>query len=127
VVPFLTCFHKYIAQTVLGLISLQIYTIDVPNAVYQMRRVYVRKNKSGLIPTLTANMGTGGNNVPIVKTKHGIRKLTPRECLNAQGFPRDFVLPEVLSDSRLYKMAGNSVCVPVVRRIAENIAKAIIP
>lgn len=99
--------------------------IDDPNAVYQLRRTYVRKNKSGLIPTLTANMGTGGNNVPIIKTKYGIRKLTPRECFNAMGFPKDFILPEDLSDSRLYKMAGNSVCVPVVRRIAENIAQAI--
>lgn len=99
--------------------------IDDPNAVYQLRRVYVRKIKSGLIPTLTANMGTGGNNVPIIKTKYGIRELTPRECFNAMGFPKHFVLPEGLSDSRLYKMAGNSVCVTVVKRIAENIAEVI--
>ncbi len=99
--------------------------IDDSNAVYQLRRTYVRKNKSGLIPTLTANMGTGGNNVPIIKTRYGIRKLTPRECFNAMGFPNDFVLPKELSNSRLYKMAGNAVSVPVVRLIAENIAKAL--
>ena len=52
--------------------------IDDPNAVYQLRRVYVRKIKSGLIPTLTANMGTGGNNVPIIKTKSANKKSSPQ-------------------------------------------------
>ena len=68
-------------------------TIDDDNAVYQWRRTYVRKNKSGVVPTLTANQGTGGHNVCIVKTKHGIRKMTPHECFNTQGFPKNFKLP----------------------------------
>ena len=110
-----------------GVYEMLAAAIDDPNAIYQFRRTYVRKNKSGLIPTLTANMGTGGNNVPIVATKYGIRRMTPRECFYAMGFPKDFVLPEGLSDSRLYKMAGNSVCVTVVRRIAERIAEALNP
>ncbi|MFA6537750.1 MAG: DNA (cytosine-5-)-methyltransferase, partial [Patescibacteria group bacterium] len=50
------------------------------NTVYQWRRVYVRENKKGVCPTLTANMGTGGHNVPIIKDHKGIRKLTPLEC-----------------------------------------------
>ena len=58
------------------------------NSIYQWRRKYVRSNKSGVVPTLTANMGTGGHNVPIIKTKFGIRKLTPRETFNVQGFPK---------------------------------------
>lgn len=100
--------------------------MDDENAVYQWRRQYVRKNKSGLIPTLTANQGEGGHNVCLVKTKYGIRKMTPRECFNAQGFPQTFTLPNDLADCRLYKMAGNSVCVSVVYRIAKEIKKAII-
>ena len=99
--------------------------MDDPNAVYQWRRQYVRKNKSGVIPTLTANQGGGGHNVCLIPTKYGIRKMTPRECFNAQGFPSDFELPDDISDARLYKQAGNSVCVSVVRRIAENIAKTL--
>lgn len=95
------------------------------DAVYQWRRVYVRKNMSGVSPTLTANMGTGGHNVPLIKTKHGIRKLTPRECFNLQGFPESYVLPDDVSDGQLYKQAGNSVVVPVIKRIAQNIKKAI--
>lgn len=93
-------------------------------AIYQWRRKYVRQNKSGVVPTLTANQGEGGHNVCIVKTKYGLRKMTPRECFNAQGFPEDFKLPGKQSDARLYKQAGNSVCVPVIRRIAETMKKA---
>ena len=98
--------------------------IDHP-AIYQWRRKYVRQNKSGVVPTLTANQGEGGHNVCLVKTKHGIRKMTPRECFNTQGFPISFKLPEKVSDCRLYKQAGNSVCVPVIRRIAEAVAVAL--
>lgn len=97
--------------------------MDDDRAVYQWRRKYVRKNKSGVVPTLTANQGEGGHNVCIVKTIHGIRKMTPHECFNVQGFPSDFVLPKELSDAKLYKQAGNSVCVSVIKRIAEEIWK----
>lgn len=99
--------------------------MDDPNAIYQWRRKYVRKNKSGVVPTLTANQGEGGHNVCLIKTKNGIRKMTPHECFNTQGFPSDFKLPEDMSDARLYKQAGNSVCVSVIARIAENIAKTL--
>lgn len=93
-------------------------------SIYQWRRKYVRENKTGVIPTLTANMGTGGNNVPLILSDFGIRKLTPRECFNAQGFPEDFILPDNMALSHLYKQAGNSVVVPVIERIANNIADA---
>lgn len=97
--------------------------MDDDRAVYQWRRRYVRKNKSGVVPTLTANQGMGGHNVCLIKTDNGIRKMTPRECFNAQGFPKTFQLPNI-ADSRLYKQAGNSVCVSVIKRIADNIVIA---
>jgi DNA (cytosine-5)-methyltransferase 1 len=90
------------------------------NTIYQYRRVYVRENKSSECPTLTANMGTGGHNVPIILDNKGIRKLTPRECFNLQGFPSSYVLP-ALSDCNLYKLAGNAVSVPVVQLISQRI------
>ena len=99
--------------------------ITKKNTLYQWRRKYVRENKSNLCPTLTANMGTGGHNVPLVLTKYGIRKLTPKECFLFQGYPSNFELPENLAQSHLYKQAGNSVVVPVIKRLAENIKKAI--
>ena len=90
------------------------------NTIYQYRRVYVRENKSNECPTLTANMGTGGHNVPLVLDNKGIRKLTPRECFNFQGFPESYTLPK-LSDASLYKLAGNAVSVPVVKLIADRL------
>ncbi len=90
------------------------------NTIYQYRRVYVRENKSSECPTLTANMGGGGHNVPLILDDKGIRKLTPRECFNFQGFPQTYKLPN-LSDSNLYKLAGNAVSVPVVKLIADRI------
>jgi len=90
--------------------------------VYQWRRKYVRENKSGVCPTLTANMGTGGHNVPIIKDKKGIRKLTPRECARIQGFPDSYKIPNI-ADSALYKQFGNSVSVPVIEEIAKKIKK----
>ena len=99
--------------------------MDDDNTVYQWRRKYVRKNQSNLVPTLTANMGEGGHNVPLIKTKFGLRKLTPIECFYAQGYPKYYELPTNISDARLYKQAGNSVVVPVINRIAENIMKAL--
>lgn len=92
--------------------------------VYQWRRQYVRENKKGVCPTLTANMGTGGHNVPIIKDRRGIRKLTPLECARIQGFPEGYKLPQ-LADSALYKQIGNSVSVPVVEAVAKQMMKAL--
>jgi len=95
------------------------------STIYQWRRVYVRENKNKACPTLTANMGTGGHNVPLIKTEYGIRKLTPLECFKFQGF-EDIILPNNVSDSHLYKQAGNSVSVPVIRKFAQSIYDALI-
>lgn len=95
------------------------------NTIYTWRRTYVRENKKGLCPTLTANMGTGGHNVPLIYTRVGIRKLTPRECFSFQGFPDNFILPSDVADSHLYKQAGNSVCVNVIKAIANSFYRII--
>jgi DNA (cytosine-5)-methyltransferase 1 len=99
--------------------------ITDPNTVCQRRRVYARENKNNLCPTLTANMGTGGHNVPLILDSKGIRKLTPGECARLRGFPDNFKFPNNLSNSAKYKQIGNGVCVPVVERTAENIMKAL--
>jgi len=94
----------------------------IENVIYQHRRVYTRENKSGVCPTLTANMGTGGHNVPLIKYVDGrIRKLTPRECFRFQGFCDEYVLPGSLSDARLYALAGNAVSVNLVERIYDEL------
>ena len=114
--------YYYTNSPLLSRLEMQITN---PNTVYQWRRRYVRENKKGVFPTLTANMGTGGHNVPLIIDNKGIRKLTPKECLLVQGFPSSYKLPSNIADSHLYKQAGNSVTVTVIERIAENIVKAL--
>ncbi|MCH6236116.1 DNA cytosine methyltransferase [Cognataquiflexum rubidum] len=96
------------------------------DTLYQWRRVYVRENKSNVCPTLTANMGAGGHNVPLIRDKYGIRKLTPRECFSFQGYPvSEYVFPKI-ANSKLYMQAGNSVTVPLIKRIGENILEVLL-
>ena len=95
------------------------------DTIYQWRRVYVRENKSSVCPTLTANMGTGGHNVPLIKDDFGIRKLTPKECFAFQGYPMDtYILPKI-ANSKLYTQAGNTVTMPLVQKITEQIIKVL--
>lgn len=95
--------------------------------VYLLRRWYVRTYSNGYTPTLTANMGTGGHNVPVIKDRWGIRKLTIRECARLQGFDDSwFKIPDNVSKSQLYKQIGNSVSIPLVRKLAKICIKAII-
>lgn len=95
------------------------------DTIYQWRRQYVRENKSNVCPTLTANMGTGGHNVPLILTKYGIRKLSPKECINFQGYPKDYQFPTSIANSAKYKQAGNSVVVPLITKVCQNIISII--
>ena len=94
------------------------------NTIYQYRRYYIRENKNNVCPTLTANMGSGGHNVPLLLDDKGIRKLTPRECFNLQGFPKKYKLPD-LSNSKLYKLAGNAVSIPVIELLFHKLSEII--
>lgn len=95
------------------------------DTIYQWRRQYVRENKNNVCPTLTANMGTGGHNVPLILTKYGIRKLSPKECINFQGYPKEYQFPTSIANSAKYKQAGNSVVVPLITKVCQNIISII--
>jgi len=121
-----TISEKYFYKENLKCFDLLNNNMKNTHSIYQFRRVYVRENKSNVCPTLTANMGTGGHNVPLIRDDNNrIRKLTPKECLMLQGFPINFIIPAKLADSRVYKQAGNSVSVNVIKRIAINILGAL--
>jgi DNA (cytosine-5)-methyltransferase 1 len=94
------------------------------NTAYQWRRQYVRENKKWLVPTLTANMWTWWHNVPIILVDDWIRKLTPKECIRFQWYPENYKFPSI-SNWQQYKQAWNSVSVPVIQRIWENIIKSL--
>ena len=76
----------------------------------QQDKIYSRW---GLCPTLTTFELT----VPCFDFESGWRRLSPREAARLQGFPADFRLPA--DDGLAYHQVGNSVCVRVVKEIAE--------
>ena len=85
---------------------------------YQWRRTYFRTNKSGACPTLTANMGTGGHNVPL-HSKNLKDKLTPLECERLQAIPDDYT--KGVSNARRYKMIGDGWTIDVIVHILKNL------
>lgn len=95
------------------------------NQIYRFSDYGIQSSKEGISFTLKANMGTWRDRIPIIKDNYGIRKITPYEALALQGFPDTFRFNGISSQAA-YKQIGNSVCVPVIKRIAENIKKVII-
>ncbi len=83
----------------------------------QAGRVY---NADGISPTM--DTCTGGNRMPKIKDSYRIRRLTPRECWRLMGV-RDEQFDKLhdLSNTQLYKMAGNSIVVDVLMAIFKNL------
>ena len=79
------------------------FTADVEKPAHTLVARYYKDGKECLIPQQGKNP----------------RMLTPRECARLQGFPETFILPK--TKSKAYKQMGNSVAVPVLKRIARNI------
>ena len=99
--------------------------MDDPRSVLQLRKYVVRDKGVNVVPTLTANMGQGGHNVPFILDRKGLRKLTEYECLRIQGFPSDYTFPESVSRPKRYQQVGNSVVPPLISLIAERIKQKI--
>lgn len=95
------------------------------SCVYQLRKYQVRPKEPGVCPTLTANMGLGGHNVPFIMNGHGLRKLTEFECLRLQGFPDTFTFPADVPRAKRYTQIGNAVAVPVARLLGERVRERI--
>ena len=91
------------------------------DSIYRVHDSGIHLAKEQTCPTLTASMGTRDNRVPIVIDEYGYRKLTVRECLDFQGFPKEFGFPQGTTIQQAYKQVGNSVCVPVIKRLAIQI------
>ena len=73
--------------------------------------------------TLSAYGGGVGSKTGLYQIDDVIRKLSPRECANIQGFPKDFIFHEKISQS--YKQFGNSVSINVLQKITEEIIKSL--
>lgn len=73
--------------------------------------------------TIVARYGKDGKECLIPQEGKNPRKLTPRECARLQGYPENYILP--VSNAAAYKQFGNSVAVPVIKKIAFNIIQAL--
>ena len=93
------------------------------DSIYRVYHDSIKVTQNHMCPTMTASMGISKNQVPLIVDDFGLRKLTLQECLNFQGFPKEYHFPSNITIDDAYKQVGNSVCVPVVRRIAEQIKK----
>ena len=91
------------------------------SSIYRVYHESIKITQNHMCPTLTASMGTQRDQVPLVIDNYGIRKLTLRECLDFQGFPKDFYFPNTITIEDAYKQCGNTVCVPIIKKIAERI------
>lgn len=76
-------------------------------------------NLEGISRTLSARYYKDGSEILIPQEGKNPRRLTPRECARLQGYGDDFVIS--VSDTQAYKQFGNSVVVPLVRAVAEQI------
>lgn len=74
--------------------------------------------------TISRRYYKDGSEILIAQEGKNPRKITPREAANLQGFPLKFKLP--ISDTKAYQQLGNSVAVPVVTKISEQIVKQIL-
>lgn len=83
---------------------------------YEIRPSRCQFKTDGISPCLTAKMGTGGNNVPVIVELN--RKLTEKECLKLMGYPENY---KIGNGSQAYKQIGNSVVVPVLEQISKSL------
>jgi DNA (cytosine-5)-methyltransferase 1 len=91
---------------------------DGLNRLYQIRRTDVRSCPEGVCPTLTANMGGGGHNVPFLVDNWGIRRLGVEEIALLQCIrPQELTFLSGLTDSSKLMMLGNAICIDVVAHI----------
>lgn len=88
------------------------------NAVYSYQFNRMLK-MVGICPTTQRRTYSLYGRLFILDEEGRIRALTPRECANLQGYPSNFQLEDVI-DSHLYSMIGNSIAIPVIDRIIEN-------
>lgn len=103
----------------------------IPNfecSVITLRQSGLRFQNNREYPTITAYYGKGGGNFTIMAYKGNIGGITPRNCFKLMGFDykdSDLLTKNKFSVSSQYIMAGDSVCVPVLEGILNNLIKKV--
>ena len=87
-------------------------------SISQGRRVYGVK---GCAPTFVVSARGPAGSTEAYYINGRVRRLTPYEVKRIMGFPDNFIFP--VKEGRIYQQLGNSVVVPVIRMIAEQIVE----
>lgn len=74
--------------------------------------------------TISARYYKDGSEIMIEQKDLNPRKLTPREAASLQGYPENYIIP--VSDNQAYKQFGNSVSVPVIQTLFNEIKKQLL-
>jgi DNA (cytosine-5)-methyltransferase 1 len=80
---------------------------------------------NGITRTLSARYYKDGSEILIPQDKKNPRRLTPRECARLMGYPDSYIL-DAVSDVQGYRQCGNSVVVPLITAVSEQIIKTMI-
>lgn len=99
--------------------------MDDRHRVYRFTDWGLSRGRDGICPTLLAAMGSPYERIPFFYDDYSVRKITQKEAARLQGFPESFNWPIQRTPKQVYKQIGNSVCVPIVKEIADNIMSAV--
>ncbi|WP_223804982.1 DNA (cytosine-5-)-methyltransferase [Phocaeicola plebeius] len=81
---------------------------------------------NGISRTLSARYYKDGSEILIPQTGgKNPRRLSPRECARLMGYPDEYRLNQV-SDVQAYKQCGNSVVVPLITAVSEQLVKTML-
>ena len=103
----------------------------ISSGIFGISRVYLPR--ANHFPTLVSsdtndmvaleNVDSKEEFIEKIHKEKKYRKITKEEALELQGFPKDFILPE--KRNRWMKLVGNSVTVPLVKLIINNVMESI--
>lgn len=98
--------------------------VDFKHSIITLRQSGLRFQSNREYPAITASYGSGGGNFTMVAINDKIGGITPRNCFKLMGFDfsdADLLMEKRFSQSAMYRMAGDSVCVPVLEMILSNL------
>lgn len=107
-----------LTKDIFGNYPLSPIQVGIINKGGQGERIY---DTRGHAITLSAYGGGAASKTGAYFSNGVIRRLTPYECSQIMGFPKNFKIP--VADSAAYKLFGNSVVVPVLKKIFKEIIK----
>jgi len=81
---------------------------------------------NGISRTMSARYHKDGSEILIPQKNNIPRRLSPKEAAALFGYPDNFIIPSSVSDTQAYRQFGNSVVMPLIQAVAEQIVRSIL-